>query len=236
MRAALLVTTAWLLGGCMGTTGLELRLQARQGELMYLRDAGAVERDAGTVSIDALAVEHALPPTTTVKRTGGWVVPLVLIDAWMGKYECTLGSAQILNEWGPFVKDSLVEDLRRGARYALVEKGGDLRIEVKVAKVAMKAPVVEDGHFAFLLVAATWGKSIRAGPVDVAVEGEVVARRGGREVLRKAILGTARTGNLRRKDNDLDAFVADFTTAMIEGLSLAVKDFNGSVVDEVNRL
>jgi hypothetical protein len=236
MRTTLLVVTAWLLGGCMGTAGLEQRLRGRQGELMYLRQTRAVERVAGTVSIDAFAVEHALPAVTTVRRTGGWVVPLVLINVWKGEYECSLGAAQIANDWPLFAKESLVEDLRRGARHALVERGGDLRIDVRITKVAMKAPVVEGGHIAFVPVAGTSGKSIRAGPVDAAVEGEVVARRGGQEVLRKIVAGSARTASLRRKDNDFDAYAADFTTAMIEGLSLAVKDFNGAVVDEVNRL
>jgi hypothetical protein len=41
---------------------------------------------------------------------------------------------------------------------------------------------------------------------------------------------------LSRKKANLDAFTADFGTAMIEGLSLAVKNFNDSVVEELNRL
>jgi hypothetical protein len=107
---------------------------------MYLRAMRATERETGTMSIDAFSVEAALPPTTTVRRTGGWVAPFLLVNVWKGEYQSSLGAEQLTNDCAAFMKESLKEDLRRGARYALVEQGGDLRVDVKVTKIEMSAP------------------------------------------------------------------------------------------------
>lgn len=235
-RTVLGLTAAWLLGGCIGAAGIEQGLRARHGELMYLRGAQATERGRGTVSVDAIAVDAALSPETTVRKTGGWAVPLLLVNLWKGEYQTKLGAAQLTNDWAAFVRESLAEDLRRDARYAVVEQGGDLRMEVRLSKVEMTAPVVEGGDFLFLLLAFSWSQWIRGGPVEVAIEGDVVVRRGGQEVLRKAVRGRSRSGALSPRTTGFDRFTADLGSAMIEALSLGVKSFNGAVVAELNEL
>ncbi|HEX9051142.1 MAG TPA: hypothetical protein VF841_11480 [Anaeromyxobacter sp.] len=236
MRTALLVAMASFLGGCLGTEGFEQRLRAQTGELMYLREMRAPERRPGTVSLGTFSVEPELPPATTVRKTGGWVVPLLLVNAWQGEYRSSLGAAQLANDYRAFMKESLEEDLRRAARYRLVDGSGDLRVDVNVTKIEMSAPIAEGGHFVFLLLAVGWGNWIRAGPVDVTIEGETIVTRAGQEPVRSTVVGRSRSRILYRKGTNADTYVADFTTAMIESLSLAVKGFNGAVVEEVNRL
>jgi hypothetical protein len=233
MKTAMGVVAVALLGGCLGAAGFQTTLQSRRGELMYLREMTATERQGGTVSIGQISVEHALPPQTTVKKTGGWVVPLLFVNLWKGTYLSDLGAAQLTNDHARFIKESLTEDLRRGLRYALVDQGGDLQVDVTVTNIQMRAPIVESGQFLFLLIAASWGRHVWAGPVEVAVQGEVVARRAGQEVVRKPVAGNARSGSLV---SGKDAKIEDYTSAMIECMSLAVKSFNGAVVEEVNRL
>jgi hypothetical protein len=232
-RAGIAVWVLASLVGCVGAGGYEARMRGTRGELMYLRTAAATERVPGTVRVAAVAVDASLPPETTVKRTGGWVVPLLFVNVWKGEYRSELGAAQIANDLGAFVRESLVEDLRRGARYALAEGDADVQLDVRVTRVEMNAPILETGNALVLLLFFSMTSTTTAGPVDVRIEGEAVARRGGVEVLRKPITGRSRSGVLHW---GRQMKIEDYTTAMIEAVSLAVKSFNDGVVAEVNRL
>lgn len=236
MKTALMTMAVVLLAGCVGAGGFESQLVRRSGEAMYLHEARATERQPATLSVGAFAVEHGLPPVTTVRKTGGYAVPLLFVTLWKGEYQSALGAAQISNDYVQFMKDSLTEELKRSAKYGFVERDGDLEVDVRVTKIQMSAPIVESGNFLFLVLAWSYSKSVQAGPVEVAIEGEAVMRKGGQEVLRKPVLGRSRTGGLLKKYGDIDQLTRDFTTTMIEGFSLAVKDFNDNVVSEVNGL
>jgi len=226
-----------LLVGCVGAGGFESRLASHSGEVMYLHEARATERQPGTtVSLATFTVEQRLPPATTVQRTGGFVVPLLFVNVWRGEYRSTLGAAQISNDYVQFMKDSFAEELKRSAKFAFTDHDGDVQVDVKVTNIEMNAPIVESGNFLFLLIAFGHSRSVHAGPVEVVVSGEAVARKGGQEVLRKPILGGSRTGGLPRKNRTIEDLMADYTAAMIEGLSLAVKRFNDAIVAEVNSL
>ncbi len=147
-----------------------------------------------------------------------------------------LGGAQIMNDHVDFMKDSFAEELKRSAKFAFADRDGDVQVDVKVTKIEMNAPIVETGNFVFLLLAFSRSSAVYVGPVDVTLSGEAVVRRGGKEVLRKPVVGRSRTGVLPLAKRKVDDLMADYTTAMIEGLSLAVKSFNDAVVQEVNGL
>lgn len=222
------------LAGCIGAGGYEARMRSAHGELMYLRTTAAtIERVPGTVALGAVVVEPALPAETTVKRTGGWVVPLLFVNLWKGEYRSELGQAQVASDMKAFVRDSLLEDLRRGARHAVADRDADLELDVHVTRLALDAPIRENGSAMFLILFFSLSNTTVAGPVDVQLEGEAVVRRGGVEVLRKQIVGRSRSGILQW---GRQMKIEDYTTAMIEGVSLAVKSFNDAVVAEVNRL
>lgn len=232
MRVLLLASSLALLSGCIGAGGLQTRMARRSGEVMYLHDARATERQQGTVSLAAFTIDAALPAKTAVRKTGGYVVPLLLVNVWKGEYQSTLGAEQITNDTARFMQESFTEELKRSAKYAFVERDGDLQVEMRVTKITTGAPIVESGNFFFLLLAWSYSTSVYAGPVDVSVEAEAVVRKGGVEVLRKPVVGRARTGALTRKGSKIE----DLTTAMIEGLSLAVKGLNDAAVGEINAL
>jgi hypothetical protein len=226
----------FVLSGCVGAANLEQGLRGHNAALGFLREVRATPRTPGTLTVDGVSVDGVLPPETTVRKTGGWVVPLLFFNAWKGSYQANLGAAQLQSDCAAFITESLREDLKRGAKYELVEKDGGIHLDVHVTKITMNAPVQEGGTMLFLLLAVSWSQWIQAAPVDVAIQGEIVARRDGVEVFRKPVLGRARAGGLKRAKSDFAQFAADFDAAMAEALSLAVKGFDDSLVEEVNRL
>jgi hypothetical protein len=223
---------AVLLSGCVGAEGLQLELAKSRAELMYVHAPPLAERQPGTVALGKVAVEAALPKETTVEKTGGFVVPLVLFNLWWADYRSELGAAQLQNDLATFTRSSLAEALRRGARYAWAEQGGDLTVDVTVRKATTDAPLGESGEFVFLLVNGSAHKTFNAGPATVTLDGEVVMRRGDVELVRRPIQAKGSSiGILRGSDVSI---IQDFTPAMGEALSLAVKAFADEVVRTVN--
>lgn len=223
-----------LLTGCVGAGGVQARLGAGGGEVKYEvgEHPDPVDRQPGSVSLASYTVEPRLPPETTVKRTGGYFLPLLFVNLWKGEYLCTVGAAQVLNDYVQFMRESFTEELRRNAKYELAESDGALQLEVKVQKIEMNAPVRESGNMFFLGIAWGYTSSLSAGPVDVVITGEMVAQKDGMEEQRKTVVGKARV--LPRIDKS--GTMASYTAAMLKGLSAAVESFNDAAVSAVNGL
>lgn len=229
-RRTLLAALAALAAGCANTGGLQAQLRSGRAELMYLQDPPVAERQPSTVGLGKVTVEAALPAETTLEKVGGFPVPLLFVNFWKYDYRASLGTARLANDLPGFTRQSLAEALRRGARYAWAEEGADLQVEATVRTVTLRAPMQQSGNFLFLVFAWSWSSSVGAGPAEAIVEGEVVLRRGGQEVLRRPVKGQARTGVLQ----GAHAKVEDYTSTMAEAVSLAVKDFDAQVVAAVN--
>jgi len=220
-----------VLAGCAGS--LQSSLQNRSGELLYLHDSAKItEKQDATLAIGSFVIDEVLQPSTTVRKTSGFVLPLLFVNLWKFDYQSSLGYAQIVNDYKQFIRDSFVEELKRSGKFKYVEDRGDIEIDIKIKTITMSAPIYRGGHFLFVMVAWAYGYYISAGPVDVVVKADVVLKKAGNELLGKECQGTFRTGILKGKDFKLE----DYTTAMIEGLSLAIKDLNENIVKEIDKI
>ena len=233
MKSAWLVMAAMVLTGCAGTRGLQLTLEGRTGELLYLHDSETVDdKQKGTVKIVSFVVDDVLPPDTTVRKKSGFLVPLLFVNFWKYEYECRLGSSQIENDYKEFARQSFIEELERSGTYRQAEDYGDLEVEVGLRSLTMSAPMVKVGDIFFVLYAYGYNESTLAGPVESVVTADVVIRRDGHELVNRRFQGSSRTNTL--KGNFMS--VADYTATMIEGFSLALKDLNEHLVQEINRI
>lgn len=223
----------WLMlaTGCVGAGGLQLQLAERHGPLEYAYASKEVGQRPGAVGVASYTVSGGLPTELTVQRKGGYVVPLLFFNFWKNEYAATLGAQQVTNDYVQVMKDSLAEELRRNGRVALAQQEGDLQLDVTVSKIEVKAPVVETGQAYFLLIGWGFGIDLKAAPAEVVITGEVVGRRGGQEVLRKAVVGRA-VAAIRPSKKKFK--IGDYTPTMIAGLSGAISNFNMAVVSEVN--
>jgi hypothetical protein len=226
--AATVLTTL----GCAHSGALEQTLRTRRGELMYLHDAPPAERQPGTLSLAGFAVEGKLPPDTTVDSTGGWVVPLLFVNLWKHDYRSALGAGSVTNDCAQFIKESLVAELKRSSKYAWAESDGETQLDVRVTKIETAGALRNWGMFLFFVFGWSYHDHMQTAPVEVLVEAEAVARRQGKELLRKQMQGKSQTLPPAGKE----AVIEDYTTAMIEGLSAAVKDLNDHLVSEINQL
>jgi len=84
----------------------------------------------------------------------------------------------------------------------------------------------------FVVYAVSYRQGYWAGPAEVQVTADAVLKKEGKEIFRQEFRGRGNTGLLQGKNLD----IGDFTTAMIEALSSALKNLNENVVREINNV
>ena len=233
MRKILTAIMIFILAGCAGTSSLQRSLEDGRGELLYVQDSMKVDKKNGeSVAVASFAVDDCLPPQTTVTRTKSSVLPFIFFNTWNHEFQCKLGYGQLANDYKQFIKESFIDELKRSCKVQYVEKKADMEVHVNVKSIEMSAPIKKNGRFLFLFYAAGIGTTTYAGPADVIVKADAVLKKGDREVFAKEFQGRHRTNILKGKNVKMK----DYTIAMIEGLSLAVKDMNEQIVREINQI
>lgn len=228
----LAVLIVMLCAGCGGAAGLESLLQTKNGPLAYLYDSEKVSlKQAGTVRVGSVVVDEVLPQATKVTEESGYVLPLLVVNLWKYDYQSQLGQAQLTNDYKAFIRESFIEELKRSGKYSYVEDQSEMEIDLKIKTISMTAPMRKTGNVIFLLVAVSFDQSYYAGPAEVLITADAVLKKDGQEIFNQEFRGLGRTGLLQGRNLD----IADFTTAMIEALSLSLKNLNEHIVREINK-
>jgi hypothetical protein len=235
MKRITIVVMALFLAGCAGS--LQRGLSGRTGELLYLQDSETVtDKQGAAVRVGSFVVDDILPPSTTVDKTGMFILPLIVWDSWKINYQSRLGAAQISNDYKQFIKDRFIDELKRSGRLPYTEDTGAVEIDVHVKSLTMSAPIIESGYFLFLLYAAAYGQFTAAGPVDVVVTADVVVKKDGQELFTRKVQGQSRINTLDTRYTAENKLLTDFESAMIESVSLAIKNMNENLVKEINTI
>ncbi|MCG3110695.1 MAG: hypothetical protein MCM46_02615 [Candidatus Manganitrophus sp. SB1] len=232
MKKLWILVAIFFLTGCAGATGLQRTLEVSSGELLFLHDSEKVpDKQTETVKIASFVVDDILQPNTTVEKKSGYIVPLLFLNFWKFEYQSSLGYAQIKNDYKKFIQESFVQELERSGKFRQIEDQADLELDIEVKNVTMSAPIVKTGNFLFVVVAWGFGYNTLAGPVDVVTTANVALKKDGIELFSKEFHGNSRTNIL----SGTNIKIEDYTLAMIEGLSLAIKDLHENIVEEINK-
>lgn len=227
------VFSVMLCAGCGGAPALESLLQTKNGPLGYLYDSEKVsEKQTGTLRIGSVIVEDVLPRATSVTEQSGFVLPLLVVNVWKYDYQSQLGQSQLTNDYKTFITDSFIEELKRSGKFSYVDGQSEVEIDLKIKTISMTAPMRKTGNVIFLLYAVSFSQDYYAGPAEVRITADAVLRKDGTEFWNQQFTGVGRTGVLEGRNLN----IADFTTAMIEALSLSVKNLNENIVREINKI
>ncbi len=233
MKKISLILVLAFLAGCAGTSSLQHTLEDRKGSLVYVHDSEKIaDKKSGSLALSSFTVEDVLASETVVTRKSSFFLPLIFFNMWKQEDQARLGYAQLENDYKQFFRESFIEEMKRSGTYAFLDGRGDLILEVKIKKIEMSAPINQSGNFIFAVFFFAFGSQTTAGPVDVNVVADVQASKAGAVVLTKELKGNFRTNILAGKNANLK----DYTTAMIEGVSMAAKDLNEKIVKEINKI
>ncbi len=232
-RASVIMFLLVLLAGCGVSRNVQNRLEEGKGALTYLHDSIRPQQQGpATVAVRSFAVDDVLPARTTVRSVDSSVLPLLVYNTWTEEMRAQLGYASIENDYKRALREHFLAELRRSGRFAYREGAADLAVTVRVRKVEISAPVRHRGTFFFFLFIFGGGAYYSAGPAVATVTADVSVERAGSQVMSGTFSGKHATNILEGRDVRLD----DFTVAMIEAVSLAVKDLNERIVNALNRV
>jgi uncharacterized lipoprotein YmbA len=238
MKKTLITLMVIFLAGCMGSGGLKGLLEDRNSELMYLHDSQkSSEKTVQTLKVESFVVDDVLSSDTAVKRTSAYFVPLLFVNFWKEDFQCTLGSAQIKNDYKEFMRESFIVELKRSSKFEYAAESAEMTLVIRVKKIDMSAPVNTKGNLLIPIYAFFYNRHAMAGPVDVTVYADVILKKGSVELFIRELQGKYRADILKREQNvSMANYLKDFTPAMIDGLSLAIKDLNEKIVKEINQI
>ncbi|HUJ16577.1 MAG TPA: hypothetical protein VL197_01155 [Nitrospirota bacterium] len=233
MKKLFIVALVFLLGGCMGTSHLQTSLTEQKSALLYVFDSGKIDPKTGdSLSIVRYVVDDILAPDTVVKNKSTFVLPLVFFNMWKQEDQAQLGYSQLENDYKQFMKESFLQELKRSGKFVYQDNQGNIALDISVKKIEMSAPILQRGNFLFLVFFFGYSSQTYAGPVDVAIDADVRVNRGGQVVMTREVHGKFRTSIL----SGSNVKMKDYSTAMTEGLSMAIKDLNEKIVKEINQI
>ena len=225
--------------GCAKTAKIQSNMDYRMDELSYGNmSKPLVEKKGGTLAIGSFVVEEVLPPDTRVDKTSGFVVPLLFLNFWHYKYQASLGYDRIVNDYKQFMRESFIQEVRQGSLFAYAEDQGDFTVDVTINKIEISAPIKQSGYIDVFPYLVGWNENFEFGPLDVEVQADVVVKHDGAVVSNMKVQGKYKTDidvkNLTWERTDLGVLMQDYTSVMIESLSLAIKDLNQNIVTMIN--
>lgn len=233
MRRTLIVLFLLFLPACGVTQNVQGRLEENRGTLTYVHESLPVqEKGSLTIAVRSFIVDDVIPAHTTVRKVSGSVLPLILFNSWKEDMQAELGYDRLENDYKRFMRDHFLEELRRSGKFPVKDGQADLNVSVRIRKVELSAPIRHRANFFFLFIVVGGGSSYSAGPVVATVSADVTIERTGAQVLSETMTGKYATNILEGRGIDL----SDYTIAMIEGVSMAVKDLNEKIVRAVNRI
>jgi hypothetical protein len=223
---------AFLVAGCAMNVQSNLRQGGDELKYQYSNDFNGTK--SGTLEIRSFVVDDVLAPDTKARWTSGLVLPLVFFTIWYNEYQCSLGYNQITNDYKQFMRESLIEEVKRNSAFTYVEQQGTLAMDITISKIAMSAAIKGLGAFVLFLtdnptVPFEYKSDYSGEPVNVDIQAKVVLKKGHTTVFASEIHG-------KYEGWEQDSIIPkQYTSSLTSGLSMAIKNLNANIVKAVNR-
>lgn len=235
---AVLLLSAVLLCSCAGNSTIATGMSKTPYPLSYLHDSKKIDNKA-KVNLCLQYIKNetkAFPETTTVENKGTFVLPLLFINVWDVKYDCTLGKNNINEDISSFVKDKLVIESQRSGNFILLQDSNncDYSLELTINNHITTGPYREYGNIIFLVVAVGANSSKSAGPAISIISMHLKLSKKGVVVLEKDIESSVVGRLIKSRYSSTDELQADYANSMVESLSYAFKDCIEKAIQEIN--
>ena len=227
-----------LLFACAPTKEIYRGLAKQPVSLSYLYDSPiATQGSSVTVGMSPPALSAAgIRQVSHLEKTKSRVLPLLVYNHWKNEFIYTLGKASAQEEITSFVREAwLAESYRSGLYLPDTNMVADLLLEIEIERAYARGPYKADGVCIFALIAYSYAEWEYAGP-GIAYSRFIYRLKKGETVLwEKATESTHSSELLNNQVKTVQKLREDYTTHLVESLSLTFKDNIEEVVREVNK-
>jgi hypothetical protein len=232
-----LLTISLFLFSCGSSLQIQKSLGTYQFSLSYIHDSKPIsEKGRSNVYIEPIELVNTIADTLSVRPKGTFVLPLLFLNIWNYKYECTLGKNVLAENTETFIRNSIAAEANRSGNFTLSSEpsSADYSLNIKITENKCYVPYSQNGFFYFILVAYGYSFSENAGPGTSTVKWIYQLRKKDSTVICDSIIVTKEGSSIRTKAKDYAQLRKDFGNSMAEALSNAYKECIDKTIVTIN--
>ncbi|MBT1687786.1 hypothetical protein [Dawidia soli] len=234
------VLTAVVLGvtSCGSTASFYTDVTRRKTSLQYLHDTPPSRQ------VSACQVQVAKPVVTdpsfirpgSVRTARSYIVPVIVYTEWGSQFDYRLGSASIQQDVASFVQSALITESARSGIFTAdsVRTTGDLVLEIEIDSVGALGQYFKKGYFIYLFFAYAYDQKEGIAGSMAYARCRYRLRKGDTILIDDVVESQHAPQTPDRVYSSPKLLRADFNSALIEALSLSLKDNIEKIVQEVN--
>ena len=236
MRNIIIAIFALLLVSCSESKMLQSSLRKFNSSIEYLHDSetSTCPRNKQVyVNIDNAPIDTA----TTVSKLNGLLIPLIVFDYYNIEMKVKLGQSSIQENYNNFFYNSFTEESKRSGCFNVTDnKTNDsiYRLDLRIDTCSTVSKYRKSFIFMYLFFAYSYSYSESGQPAETNLQVSAKLRKGDSLVYEKKYTIKRTQPFVPQQGMNSNRLRADFTTNMVEGLSLSTKDCIEQIVDDVN--
>ncbi|ELR73580.1 hypothetical protein C900_02665 [Fulvivirga imtechensis AK7] len=236
IRNTLLIFISLLIWSCTSTKMIQDGLTRRSSSLAYLHETPITKkRSSFTMSVDVTA-DYELNKKSQLTKVKSSVLPLLIFNQWKTDFNYTLGKSEIEEDITDFLKNSLVmANKRSGFLETDTSNLAKFSLTVNIDSVYARGPYLSHGVFVYFLIAYSYAQSEYAGPGEAYSRLSYQLKEGDKVLLENAVERKMSSQPLNHQVSNLEKLRDNYTTNLVESLSLTLKENIDSIIKSINR-
>ncbi|MDD4994323.1 MAG: hypothetical protein PHR83_19040 [Paludibacter sp.] len=236
MRNIIIGIFCLLLVSCSETKMLQSSLLKLNSSVEYLHDSpetSCFKPKQVYVNIDNAPIDTI----TTVSKLNGLLIPLIVFDYYNIEMKVKLGQSSIQENYNNFFFNSIAEESKRSGCFNVTdEKTNDsiYSLDLKIDSCNTISKYRKSFIFMYLFFAYSYSYSESGSPAETNLQVSAKLRKGDSLIYEKKYIVKRNQPFVPQPGMNSNKLRADFTTNMVEGLSLSTKNCIEQIVDDVN--
>ena len=236
MRNITIALLALVLVSCSETKMLQKSLRTFNSSISYLHDS-PTSSCPRTKQVLINIQNTPLDTVTTVSRLPGLVLPFIFFNYFETNLKVKLGQSSIQEDYTNFIKSSLSEESKRSGCFSVtnqITNDSTYTLDLTIDSCNTVSKYSRTYMFMYLVIAYSWSWSESGSPAETNLQLSAKLRKGNTLLYEKkyAVRRTQPFINSTRVNSN--KLRADFTTNMVEGLSLSTKECTEQIVADIN--
>ncbi len=236
MRNITIAFFALIFVSCSETKMLQTSLRTFNSSIAYLHDSptSVCPRNKQVL----INIQNTpLDTVTTVSRLPGLVLPFIFFNYFETNLKVKLGQSSIREDYNNFFTGSLTEESKRSGCFSVTNQNKNdsiYTLDLTIDTCNTVSKYRRTYMFMYLVIAYSWSWSESGSPAETNLQVSAKLRKGNSLIYEKKYMIKRSQPFINSTRLNSNKLRADFTTNMVEGLSLSTKECTDQIVADLN--
>ncbi|MDD4972225.1 MAG: hypothetical protein PHT07_22585 [Paludibacter sp.] len=236
MRPIAVALFALLLVSCSGSKMLQSSLRKYNSSIGYLHDCPK-SNCSRTNQVQVILTKSPLDTITTVSKLNGLVLPFLVFNYFETNMKVKLGQSSIQESYDTFFTSSLADESKRSGCFNVtndVRNDSIYTLELSIDTCYTVSKYRKTTAFYMLVFAYGWSVSESGSPAQTKLQVTAKFRKGNKLIYEKQYVVNHNQPFINSRTANSNNLRSDFSTNMVEGLSLSTKECIEKIVADIN--